>query len=885
MARKFQGYARGRDFSARDAGSAAVNRIQEQGNKVTSGLKQQLSRKRQIDQQYVSDLDSNFQRDQAIKQEIKTFEDKAFALKQQNLQQNQQQSLENIRVEGENAARLYKQLSEFSSTLGNAAAATVNAIDDAKNKAEVSTNLLYLNVDPPTQLEKDSKKQLFKANATTESSIQNSVTRDGLPQSTAQAQKASSPYLQVTRLDARLALAEQAMRSEATHDNYGIEFVHEILDRFSLFDVRPSRLYGLATAYSKIKSGYDSDNRRISAINQSTQLVNEAEAQFLNNFSEETALNYYQTLTTSTTDGRTAISRPDVLTTWFKSAENLALTNEQVETLMDLELIDENGNGLGETFRDRFGNTRYQTLINNREKARIEGVTQRSNVVKAEQLDNYNKTRDEIIKLGEQGNIDFETYKPMLDDLDVSSDQRNKLNEELYAISNDKVSNDALIAQADYMISTGQDISDVARQMTGKARSKYLDLGNKQKVAKTQAGIDDKAIRRTVKSALIKALGQQNVGDDKDPTLELALEDALIDIGKDTALNAANASLANSSKAALQLKLQEITSNSGKYEVKGIGKGNSNSTGNFFSYFTPEGKYFTEVVKANASEAIRAVRNRPESRKDVFLVTTDDLATVYNSVLNKEGYQLPYALKELQKAYPDTLQLQLNKYADEFGKPRITVPLTYQQVLSSRQDDKRAQRFMQQVETIQEERIIPIVADPSARSHPRFKTEAVNQRISFMQVAPADGGLTGLTVQDYQELAYAVSAEAQRGSDDEFAVAASILNRLASGRYGSTVAEVIRAPGQYEAVYNGIARYEPALAQRLASPEGQRMIVAMLQNLQGRTDFKGQTQLGNRDASDPMFSDRGNFYHYAGQTAGSGVYQGPIDTSYERFIN
>ncbi len=50
-----------------------------------------------------------------------------------------------------------------------------------------------------------------------------------------------------------------------------------------------------------------------------------------------------------------------------------------------------------------------------------------------------------------------------------------------------------------------------------------MDLSNKQKVAKTEAGIDDKAIRRTVKSALVKALGQQNVGDDKDPTLELRL--------------------------------------------------------------------------------------------------------------------------------------------------------------------------------------------------------------------------------------------------------------------------------------------------------------------------------------------------------------------------
>ena len=71
-----------------------------------------------------------------------------------------------------------------------------------------------------------------------------------------------------------------------------------------------------------------------------------------------------------------------------------------------------------------------------------------------------------------------------------------------------------------------------------------MDLNNKQQVAKTEAGIDDKAIRRTVKSALIKALGQQNVGDDKDPMLEIAIEDALIDIGKDTMINAPGSSLA-----------------------------------------------------------------------------------------------------------------------------------------------------------------------------------------------------------------------------------------------------------------------------------------------------------------------------------------------------
>ena len=89
MARQFQGYARGRGFSSRNPGSAAVSRIQEQGNKTISGLRQQLQSKRQQDQQYIADLDSNFRRGEQIKDEIKSFEDKAFNLKMANVKRNQ----------------------------------------------------------------------------------------------------------------------------------------------------------------------------------------------------------------------------------------------------------------------------------------------------------------------------------------------------------------------------------------------------------------------------------------------------------------------------------------------------------------------------------------------------------------------------------------------------------------------------------------------------------------------------------------------------------------------------------------------------------------------------------------------------------------------------
>lgn len=144
-------------------------------------------------------------------------------------------------------------------------------------------------------------------------------------------------------------------------------------------------------------------------------------------------------------------------------------------------------------------------------------------------------------------------------------------------------------------------------------------------------------------------------------------------------------------------------------------------------------------------------------------------------------------------------------------------------------------------------------------------------------------GLTGLSANDYRELGFIVSAEAGPG-DDKYAVAASIINRLADGRFGTSISDIGRAPGQYEAVYTGKAYYSDELTQDLASPEGQKKIAEMLMLLDGRTDFKGQSQLGNRDPdNDPMVDPLGNFFHYAGQT-GMGPYTGTVNRNYRRFL-
>tara|TARA_B100001250_G_scaffold75126_1_gene61456 strand:- start:1438 stop:3828 length:2391 start_codon:yes stop_codon:yes gene_type:complete len=132
------------------------------------------------------------------------------------------------------------------------------------------------------------------------------------------------------------------------------------------------------------------------------------------------------------------------------------------------------------------------------------------------------------------------------------------------------------------------------------------------------------------------------------------------------------------------------------------------------------------------------------------------------------------------------------------------------------------------------------------------------------------GNLKGLTEDDYKWLAYAISGEAAQGTDDVYGVAASILNRKARG--DGSIEEIIKAPGQYEAFEKGTMVDSPEIQSLLQSEEGQAKLMEALRVLKGRTDFKGQSQLGNRVATeDPMFDKKGNFFHHSWQTSGDSV--------------
>ena len=127
--------------------------------------------------------------------------------------------------------------------------------------------------------------------------------------------------------------------------------------------------------------------------------------------------------------------------------------------------------------------------------------------------------------------------------------------------------------------------------------------------------------------------------------------------------------------------------------------------------------------------------------------------------------------------------------------------------------------------------------------------------------------ILALTAVDYDHLARTIQVEAAKGTMDEYCVAVSVLNRVRSPHYPDTVAGVVYAPEQYE----GFAKRRPVasttLVNRLKSVEGRKNLLKAYSIIGDRTDFKGQSQLRYRVASeDPMCHNKGNFYHYYWQT-------------------
>ena len=179
-----------------------------------------------------------------------------------------------------------------------------------------------------------------------------------------------------------------------------------------------------------------------------------------------------------------------------------------------------------------------------------------------------------------------------------------------------------------------------------------------------------------------------------------------------------------------------------------------------------------------------------------------------------------------------------------------------------------------------------ISSSVSSTNNPFRRLSNNRGRISSLDIGSGGGLLSDMSDEDWKNLGFVVSGEAERGTDDEYGVAASVLNRVASTDWPNTIEGVISERGQYAAIKDGGAHHDPQLVEQLKSAEGQAKIIEALNILEGRTDFKGTTQYHNYvPGEDIKFSSRGNFYHYSWQTGRNSVKPvGFKDVNFQKFI-
>ncbi len=127
--------------------------------------------------------------------------------------------------------------------------------------------------------------------------------------------------------------------------------------------------------------------------------------------------------------------------------------------------------------------------------------------------------------------------------------------------------------------------------------------------------------------------------------------------------------------------------------------------------------------------------------------------------------------------------------------------------------------------------------------------------------------LLALTPLDYDHLARTIQVEAAVNTFDEYCVAVSVINRVRSPRFPNNVADVVYAPGQYQGFDYKRPVANISLVNRLQSDKGRENLLKAYSIIGDRTNFKGQSMLRYRVASeDPMCHTRGNFYHHYWQS-------------------
>ena len=883
MARKYQGYARRRGFERRDPGYQGLNRMQQQGDRVIRGLKEDQQEQLRIEQNYAQSLDNNFERSQQNRDELFRLQTRIDDNRMSAERNVAKQRVRDAQTEVRNVETRNRQLANFSKTLFNSLEDTYTTVQDIETKSAFVASILNnpLKTFEPTE-EYNKGLEALEQREEVYQQVGDSFT--GVNEGTVQQFRSDSPSRQVHSVNGRIQLATDEIDASLTTFRDAPVQLHDLVEKYDLRSIHKYKLYKFAEKVQSRRATLYAQEAKVRSKNLSFARILEEQNRFVAEPTAKTWHNLIKTISRGTENGTD------------KNGMSFAIKQELgKEGLLGNPVIIDDAT-FDRIVRDKTyqGAQGSKTSIEARHPVEVKLLRQmrsdkeiaNSNRIdklqKAESATKRRELTQQMTEAAQAGEYNYDAFTEGIKRSDLTDDDKKLAQEFNFDASPRGQVEEELLVEIQYRYDNGQEIGSLVDRLRGPDKTNWVDITNKTKTTISDPRIPSatNAKKFFVQSARDVLTKKKTVSADK--SFDTAGSDAYYQYLQRRKHNIDGGMSAYDAHVAAEGEiLTLIKSGTGKFALRQEGGGKPLG----FSYYSPEGGYYQDIVKTNGTEALRLVRDNPKSLDETYLIATGKLKDIYNSIQQNTPYQKPFVFRTLEEnGYHGGLQRQLNKYIKENNLEPVTVPMSAKQYLSETSQSPRVKRFMETASAPIDYHKIPLVRSEASYRDPSLMSRSVRERYPMIEIPAVEGGISGLTVQDYHELAFIASAEGT-SLKDKVGVVASVLNRLTSGKYGDSIYDIARTPGQYEAVTKGLSQYDAGLAKYFSSTEGQRSIRQALIQLDGRTDFKGQAMMQFRDGSDPMFSSDGNFFHYAGQTSGSGPYTGNVDRSFERLFN
>lgn len=725
MARKYQGYARGRGFQQRDPGYGSLSRLREQGDQAIRGLKEDRAERLRNEQQFGRDLEANFRRSQQNTAELQRFQntvdDRADAAERRNAQTR----IQNAQTEAKNSNVLYDQLSEFVPSLIEAGAESYAKVKEVEEKAAFVTSVLNDPIETfgesPAYVQAE---EVFNQNEEAYQRIGDGM-EGTISQGAIQEFRSDSPAQQKVSTENRVAMAEMGIDQALTTYTEAPMQLKRLMDQYDLYNVNKVKLYNFAKKVQARRASLFEAESKVRAKDLSFTRIQGAQNNFLANPSANTLDNLLTVTSRGTEDG---VKRNGLSFAVEKVlGDDSVLANPALVDDFTFEQIvnDPNWQGgqkKGQTIAQRF-DVRVKLL---RQKRQDQFVTDSNRIDKVEKAASATRLRElntQLEQAAQAGEYDYNGFVSAIRQSDMNDDDKKTALERAFDLSPRGQRQEKIEDQIVYNHNNGQSIEHLVPLLRGKELAYWTDIENKRKEAFTAVGIPTDTKQLQLFTGTAKDQLGRNTTVENDKSYITAGRDALSMYTKNRqkyitdGMSAFDAHL----KAEAEV-LQLINTNGGKFAIE---PEDANQPAKF-KYYAPDGGYYQDIVQTNGAYALQSVADNPEILDTTYLVSSSQIKDIYRAVQTNTPFQKPWIFQTLsENGYHDGLQRQLNKYATDNQLEPVTVPMSFDQYRSMTAPSPRVKRFMETATSPLEYKKYTLAADPTSYRNPTLMGSAV----------------------------------------------------------------------------------------------------------------------------------------------------------------